>query len=60
MNINKIWGFVSCIFKRVRNPNSIYIYNRLYDIDIDSDDEIEYGKLKDVDTPTYIFAIISD
>ena len=54
MNINKIWVFVSYVFKKVRKP--IYIYNSLYDIDIDSDDEIEYDKLKYLNThPIYIF-----
>ena len=56
MNINKIWGLVSYIFKKVRKP--IYQYNSLYDIDIDSDDETEYGKLKDLDN--HIYSIISD
>ena len=52
MSLNSIWNlftYIFRIFKTDRRPE----YSRL-----EEDDELEYGRLTDFDTPTYSFVIV--
>ena len=54
MSFDRLWNlftYIFRIFKRDRRPE----YSRVED-----NDELEYGRLTDFDTPVYTFVIVRD